>query len=167
MTDSDRGELVEGRNRSSLALQLSSVGDFHHLHFLAAMVSSIHVKCLSVVVHNLPDGAMRHVSSSRFSVLPRQSDGLSIRASRAFHHKDPGAHGTHPGRYIALEKVVVAGYLKSGEGLSHHLAGEVLLEEAPVQQYLHFSGTGRLHGRLVGFHPFPGFGCPASCEAGE
>jgi hypothetical protein len=42
VTNFDRGELVEGRNRSFLELRLSSVGDFHHLHFLAAVVNFIH-----------------------------------------------------------------------------------------------------------------------------
>ena len=75
-------------------------------------------------------------------MLTFQRDGLAVTTRGAFHRKEPGAHGIHPCRHVFLAQVVVSVDSNSGEGLSHHLAGEFLVEEAPVQQHLYVRGAG-------------------------
>src|SRR5690242_14445830 len=116
------------------------------------MMSPEHIKRLGIVIDNLPDGAMGHVSSTRLGMLSLQRNGLAIGARRTFHYEGAGSHGTHPGRYIAFGKIVIADYLKSGEGLPHHLAAVFLLKKPPVQQHFHFSRTSRFHSRFTRFH---------------
>lgn len=72
------------------------------------MMGPVHIKCLSIAIDNLPDSAVGHVSSAWFGMLSLQRDGLAIGARRTFHDEDTGAHGTHPGCDVALEKIVVA-----------------------------------------------------------
>src|SRR5215510_3884757 len=143
-------------------LLFPGIDNLHHLRFLATLMGSVHVKRLGIVIDEFPYCAMRHLSASRFRVLPLQCDGLSIRAGRAFHRKDSGAHGIHPCRNVSLAKVVVCGDSNPGVGLSHHVATEFLLEKAPIQQHLHFHRSGRFHRWLAGLHPLPGLSRPAS-----
>jgi len=57
------------RARPTLSLGLSGIGDLQHLHFLAAVMSPVHVKGLGIAVHDLPHCAMLHLSSARLIVL--------------------------------------------------------------------------------------------------
>src|SRR5215470_20372239 len=107
-------------------LWFPGIDDLHHLRFLAALMGPVHVKCLVIVIHDFPYCPVRHLSASRFRVMPLQCDGLSIRAGRAFHRKDSGAHGVHPRRNISLAKVVVCSDSNPVVGLSHHVAAEFL-----------------------------------------
>ena len=80
-------------------------------------MSPVHVERLGIVIHDLPDSPMLHVSTARFGVPALQGDGLAVWARRAYHHEDPGAHGRHPARHILLEHVVICRNLDPGEWL--------------------------------------------------
>src|SRR5207249_7514537 len=146
---------------------LASVGNLHHLHFLAMAVCPVHVKGLGLVVHDLPYGAMRHPAATWFRIRAFQRDGLAVGTRRAFHHEDPRAHRIHPGRHVLLGHVVIGVDADSREGLPHHLGVVFLVEKTPVQQHLHLGGAGRFRRRLARLHPFFSLGYPTTGQARE
>ena len=113
-------------------LLLPGIRDLHDFHFLAAVVSPVHVKRLGILVDNLPYRPMRHLSAARLIMLSLQCNRLAIGACRTFHQKYPCAHGIDPGCDVFFPNIVVSVDSNSGEGLAHHLAGEFLLEKTPV-----------------------------------
>jgi hypothetical protein len=108
-------------------LWLSGIDDFHMLHFFSAVVVAVHLESLIVGVGYLPNGAMAHETAAGFGVLAGQGDGLTIAAGRAFHHKDAGTGGTHPGGDVMLGQIVVSVNRDAGKGLPHHGAVVFLL----------------------------------------
>jgi hypothetical protein len=133
-------------------LGFSRVGDFHHLHFLPALIGTVHLEDVRISIDHFRHGAKFHFSSDRTRVLSLLRDGVLI-AGTTFHHMERRGHGIHPGGGVFLALIVVAGDADSLKRLAHHVAGTFLLQETPAENHLLLTGPRRLHGRLIRFHP--------------